>query len=152
MEKDAGALLGKAGSTDPAGVLYLGIICKPLTWVRSVESCTAKVTKRALERVTRDELCFSTNPEGPRRLVDELVAVVRHPLGRRLPRQDGVVVAENITGMLNVALACGMTGSMSAWTEAPPSREVIEFFMARGLDYAARRELVRLCLLGDWPL
>ena len=45
------ALLGKVGSADPAGVRYLATISKPFTWVQSVEPCTAKVTKRALEKV-----------------------------------------------------------------------------------------------------
>ena len=52
---------------------------------------------------------------------------------------------------------CDLEHVMSkiAWTEAPPSRAVtewkehfVEIFMARGLDYAARRDL----LPGDWRL
>ena len=41
------------------------------------------------------------------RRMDELIAVVRHPLGHMLPRQDGVARGRDITGMLNVALATG---------------------------------------------
>ena len=70
-----------------------------------------------------------------------------------------------------MALACGMTGGMrefrrcvskrvmskTAWTEAPPSRaatewkgHLIEISMARGREYAARKEFLRLCFPGYW--
>ena len=52
--------LGKMALPTPAGVRYLGIISNPLAWVQSVESCTEKVTKRALERVTApSEMSFA---------------------------------------------------------------------------------------------
>ena len=120
----------------------------PLTWVQSVESCTAKVTKRALEGVT-------TPPEMSSRLAtcdnasSNLACAKVTQKGRGngwtnlllscdahstsgCHRKTESLVAEDITGMLNVALACGMTGRMRkfckcvrehvmskiAWTEA----------------------------------
>ena len=86
------------------------------------------------------------------------------PLGRRLPRQDGVSWPRTSQGCST--WPCGMTGSTRkfrgcvrdhvmrkiAWTETPPSRaatewkeHMIEFFKARGLD---NTELLRLCLQG----
>ena len=59
---DSYALLGKVGSADPASVQYLRIISNPLTWVQSVELCTAKVTKRALEIVTTPSQMCSALP------------------------------------------------------------------------------------------
>ena len=106
------AWLGKVGSASPAGVRYLGISSNPLPWAQSAEPPAAKVTKRAVGSVTapsemssafplrtRLATCDASvveprvrevNTEGPRRRVDELITVVRRPLGRRLPRQDGV--------------------------------------------------------------
>ena len=66
--------------------------------------------------------------------MDELIAVVRHPLGRMLPLWD-------ITGMFNMAQECGITGCMKkfrksvrehvishiTWTDAPPSRAATEW-------------------------
>ena len=58
--------LGRVGSADPAGVRYLCIFSNPLTSVPSVESCTARVTKRALERVTTTSEMSSASPRRTR--------------------------------------------------------------------------------------
>ena len=52
--------------------------------------------------------------------MDELITVVRHPLGRRLTRQDGVAR----DGGMRKFRRCVREHVMSkiAWTEAPPSR------------------------------
>ena len=90
--------------------------------------------------------------------VDELMAVVRHPLGRSLSRQDGVARgrghhrdAQRGFGVRKFR-RCVREHVMSkiALAEPPPTRvasewkeHVIEIFMARGLGCAARRELLQ---------
>ena len=165
VEKDAGvcklfqtetiyALRGTVGSADRAGVRCLGIISNALTWVQSAESCTAKVTKRALERVTAPSQMSSAIPLRTRLATcDEASSNLACEKAFQNDRGDGwtnlllscdtqsaagwhgktaSLVSEDITGMLNVALACRMAEgirkfrrcvrehvrSKIAWTEA----------------------------------
>ena len=71
---DAGdcKLFQTVGSANPAGVRYLGIMSNPLSWVQLVESCTAKVTKRAWEKVTSTS---EMNSAVPLRTCDKVMAI-----------------------------------------------------------------------------
>ena len=186
-------MLGKVDGATPEAAQYLGLIGTPLTWVQTLDSTAAKVIKRALEKITMPSVHSQSFPLRSRVVTsDKASSNIR--CEKDIQRERGgawgsltlscdthnastchtktaALVASDVSGMLNIALACGAPGAMKKFRRCvreyvmakidlacgPPSSDavkwkdaMIDLFMARGPDIVARRALVRMCLPCDW--